>query len=798
MKDHTGKINGIIIAGKDITEYKKVEIALQESKENYRKLVDNSVIGVFKTNFKGDILFINDALIKIFKYKSKKEFTKNGVIVHYKDPAKRKELLEILKKTKSATDFNIEASTNTGQEIVISVSAVLDKEGISGMIMDITEKVKAERQLIKLNEQLQDINKKIKKINDELNKSHNRYLNLFNNTGTATCLIDGDGIISLCNTKFEKLSGFTKKEIEGRIKWSDLTAKEDLERCMRIHNQRVQRTGNPPEEYEFIFIDKFNNKKNVHIQVGMIPGSNESIASLIDITDRMQVEESLRESEERFRSFYESATIGLYRTTPDGNIIMANSAAVRILGYNSFDELAQRNLEKDGFDPSYPRDEFKKRLENEDVVIGIESAWSREDGSTIYLRESARAIRNERGEVIYYDGTFEDITERKHYERELQLAKERAEESDKLKSAFLANMSHEIRTPMNAIIGFANLLKYKKFDENRKEVFIDIINTKSKQLLQIISDIIDISKIEAEQINIRNKNFSLNGLIDQLALYFNTLKKQENKPIEVELYYGLPVEKSYIYADNVRIEQILTNLLSNAYKFTEKGNIDVGYEIKKYKHIVFFVRDTGIGLSEYEQKVIFDRFRQVSTSFNRLYSGTGLGLSISKGLAEKLNGSIWLQSEEDKGSTFYLRIPYTPGIPIRKKKTTEITERHDWKGKTILIAEDEEINFTFLETLIKSTNALVIRAKNGTEAINLCKTNSKIDLVLMDIKLPEIDGFEATKQIKKFRKTLPIIAQTAYAMASDEDSCLKAGCDAYVSKPVKIEILLKLLHQYIN
>ena len=771
---------------------------LKKSEENYRKFIDNSHLGVFKTNIKGKILFVNDAAANIFKFKSREELIGSSILKHYLDPSKREGLLELLKKHKSLNDFTLEFLANTGETVVISLSAVLDGDEISGMFMDITEKVKAEKLLIELNKKLQDINDRIHVINEELKESHNRYLSLFNNTGTATCLLDGPGKILLCNSKFEKLSGYTKEEIEGKLKWSDLTAEEDIERCKNIRNQRIMGTGDPPEEYEFRFKDKFNNKKDVNVKVGFLPGSNEWIASLVDITERKQTEKALIQSEERFRSLYESATIGIYRTTPDGRILMANQAAVRMLGYKSFRELAKRNLEKDGFEPSYSRKDFRERIEKEGTVIGIESAWIRKDGSIIYVREGAKAIRDVNGKIVYYDGTFEDITERKNYERQLKLAKEKAEESDKLKSAFLANMSHEIRTPMNAILGFANLLKSKKINKKRKETFIDIINAKSRQLLQIISDIIDISKIEADQITIVNKNFSLNELINQLALYFKTLKKQDNKPIKINLHYGLPMEKSYIHSDNVRIEQILTNLLSNAYKFTEKGSIDIGYEIEDSKNIIFYVKDTGIGLTEFEKNVIFDRFRQVSTSFNRLYSGTGLGLSISKGLVDKLKGAIWVESEINKGSTFYFKVPYISGITTKKSSKATDKIRLDWKGKTILIAEDEDTNFTFIDTLIRPTSAAVIRAKDGIEAINICKNNSEIDLVLMDIKLPGINGLEATKKIRKFRKSLPIIAHTAYAMSVDEDECLKAGCDAYVCKPVKTDPFLKLIRQYIN
>lgn len=419
----------------------------------------------------------------------------------------------------------------------------------------------------------------------------------------------------------------------------------------------------------------------------------------------------------------------------------------------------------------------------------------RKNKEIIWVQQRNLLITDEDGTPSAIEGLVTDITEKKMAEGALVKAKEKAEESDRLKSAFLANTSHEILTPMNAIIGFAALLKSKKLSEERKNSFIDIINSKSKQLLQIISDIIDISKIEAGHIKIINKNFSLNVLTGQLVLFLDTLKEREKKLLRISVKNCLSDKESWIYSDKVRIEQILTNFLSNAYKFTEKGRIELGYTIEHNQSIVFYVRDTGIGINEHELKIIFDRFRQVSGSFSRIYGGVGLGLSISKGIAEKLGGEIWVESEINKGSTFYLRIPYKKGEEIKQTKRPK-SEAYNWESKTILVAEDEDVNYTLIETLLKPTKVNLLRAITGLEAIDMC-LNKDVNLVLMDVKLPELDGLEASRRIKKYRDTLPIIAQTAYAMTSDEDSCLKAGCDAYISKPIISEPLLKLIDQFI-
>jgi CheY-like chemotaxis protein len=358
-------------------------------------------------------------------------------------------------------------------------------------------------------------------------------------------------------------------------------------------------------------------------------------------------------------------------------------------------------------------------------------------------------------------------------------------------------MSHEIRTPMNAILGFATLIRNRVLSEEKRKDYLELVNSNCRQLLRIISDIIDISKIEAGQISIFNKNFSLNKALQDLFMSFTSQVDAMKKPIKLVLKTGLSNEESSIFSDKVRLEQILANLLSNAIKFTDKGTIELGYYIDRRSEIIFYVKDTGIGMTQKEQAVIFDRFRQVSSSYNKLYGGTGLGLSISKGLAEKLGGRIWVESEVEIGSTFYFNIPFKPGVRAEKMPQIEYSTNYVWKGKTILIAEDEEINFNLLETIISPTKARIIRAKNGVEAVNLCQKMEDIDLVLMDIKMPDMNGFDATKKIKITRKNLPIIAQTAYAMSVDEDNCLCAGCDDYISKPLQIDDLLNKIHKYL-
>jgi len=378
---------------------------------------------------------------------------------------------------------------------------------------------------------------------------------------------------------------------------------------------------------------------------------------------------------------------------------------------------------------------------------------------------------------------------------ELLEAKQKAEESDKLKTAFLANMSHEIRTPMNGIMGFSGLLAKDDLEKTKKQKYIEIIKQNSHQLLSIINDLVDISKIEAGQIDIEQDEVRLDFLTRSLAdLYYQKaidrgIKFQlENKSVEIE-----------IVTDETKLRQILMNLLDNAFKFTLDGEIKFGYEIKD-DLVEFFVIDTGIGIEKESLELIFERFRQVELSSARKYGGTGLGLSISKAYIEKMGGKIWVDSKIMEGSTFVFVLPLKFAKNNQEKPLNEFVDidRIDWSDKVVLVAEDEAINYKFFEEILEETRVNLIWAVNGQEAVEHCMVNDSIDLVLMDLKMPVLNGYDATEQIKKLKPDLPIIAQTAYALIGDESKAIKAGCDDYIHKPINIDELMKKMARFLR
>ncbi len=404
--------------------------------------------------------------------------------------------------------------------------------------------------------------------------------------------------------------------------------------------------------------------------------------------------------------------------------------------------------------------------------------------------------------VIGFRGIMVDITEKKQYTEELKEQKLKAEQSDKLKSAFLANMSHEIRTPMNSIVGFSQFLTNPDLDEHTRLEYSDYIRNSSDLLLKIINDILDIAKIESGQLRITYSDFDINSLLNIIEIQANELNKNRKKNLlEIKIIKYFDDKIVYISSDQHRLEQVLINLISNAIKFTEKGSVEIGYRVTANVTIEFFVKDTGIGISSEMQGNIFERFVQAEDVNNKQYEGTGLGLAISKSIIELLNGKIWVESIKGEGSIFYFEIPfiskYSDSNPNNVMIRNIDIDINCFKGKKIVVAEDVEYNFLFLHEGLKHLGMEIQRAWDGAEAVELIKNDAGISLVLMDMRMPVMDGYEASRKIKEINPELPVIAATAYAISGDKEKCLNAGCDYYLPKPIKIETLIQTMGHFL-
>lgn len=395
-----------------------------------------------------------------------------------------------------------------------------------------------------------------------------------------------------------------------------------------------------------------------------------------------------------------------------------------------------------------------------------------------------------------YYGIIQDISDFKKLEKEILKAKEKAEMSDRIKSHFLTNLSYELRTPMNAILGFTELLNVEDLSKEQKLDYYNIIRSKGTTLLAKIDEVIELSKFETGNISINKTEFSLYPLLNELYEQFK-LKLHQLSKDHIKLVLKLPEGhiNEVIFTDPGRLQQMLSNLLNNAIQYTESGEIEFGYR-KSGKFFKFYVSDTGIGINEEDQGIIFNRFHVIEDTSSRKKTGTGLNLTITKHIVELLGGKIKVKSEINTGSKFQISIP----IEWSKRKKTDMREFEDlnqtnWKDRVFIIAEDEELNYKFLEAVLSKTQAKILRAKTGIEAVELCKNISKIDLVLMDIKMPQMNGYVASQEIKKFRPSVPIIAQTAFATQDEIFKCKQAGCDDVITKPIDIGELMQMISE---
>jgi signal transduction histidine kinase/CheY-like chemotaxis protein len=398
-----------------------------------------------------------------------------------------------------------------------------------------------------------------------------------------------------------------------------------------------------------------------------------------------------------------------------------------------------------------------------------------------------------------------DVTDIINAEDKLIKAKELAEESNQLKTAFLANMSHEIRTPMNGILGFTNILKEPNLSDENQQQYIKIIDESGIRLLSIINDIIDISKIESKQMEVSVSETNIN---DQIEYIYNFFKLEvANKGILLGYKNGLGKNDAYVKTDSEKLYAVLINLVKNAIKFCDNGTIDFGYTLKtkdksntnEINELEFYVKDSGVGIPEDRQDAIFDRFIQADISDKRAFQGAGLGLSISKAFVEMLGGKIWVESKVGVGSSFYFTIPYDAapkgGTILIKAKEQKKSET-EIKNLKIVIVEDDPISKLLMTKVISPFSREIIKVNNGYQAIEVCQNNPDIDLIMMDINMPGMSGYEATSQIRLFNKNVIIIAQTANALSSDRTKAINSGCNDYISKPIDKDKLMELIQKY--
>lgn len=629
----------------------------------------------------------------------------------------------------------------------------------------------------------------------ELQKKNEYQAAIFDSINDAIFVIDAEKYRILdVNAKTCEMYGYSHEEFVSNemIRLSAKPGEESTNTILAIFASA--KTGEP-QLFEWLAKNKNGQEfwTEINIRYAEIGSDKRFFITARDISERKKTEDALVESEKLSKELFQQSPISIQIYSKNGLLLDANNAWEKLWQLKREDLVLHYNVLEDAQIQSDSNVEYFRKAFSGEIVFLEEIMYdpmiSGHEGRSRWLNVVFFPINthNDSFRVVIMQ---QDITDLKVYEKELIAAKNKAEESDRLKSAFLANMSHEIRTPLNGIIGFTDLLSLPNLHESERKDFVDVIRQSSYRLMRIVNDLIDVSKIETGQMEVNLESFNINFLLNDLLEFHAPLVDANG--LSMDVVTALDDENAMIYSDEQKLHQIMLNLINNAIKYTQKGSVTIGYSIDG-NYIKFFVKDTGKGIAPEAQSVVFERFRQEDQSLSRQFEGVGLGLTISKGYVQVLGGEIGVESEIGIGSTFYFTIPLIKE-DLRTVETDEDNDSMPNEKKTILIADDDEVSYNYIDKIIRSfTRFIPIRATNGREAIDITLSNDDIGLVLMDIRMPVLDGYSAAKQIKAFSPETPIIALTAFALEGDRAKSLDSGCDYYIPKPVEADTIIKAI-----
>ncbi len=681
---------------------------------------------------------------------------------------------------KGAQDYLVKGNYDS-ETLVKSIVYSFERTKLqSELRKQLSAKEKAERETVKINERLDLIAYRTSAVMYKANKDGTEFEYL--------------------HEAMTSLTGYTPGEISdigfsSIIKNAEIVGAGSIE-LERLHEYWAEKS-NKNVDLEYLIQTKEGDLKWVSDKSYPIGNGTRtspgSIGILMDICSAKEAEIEILSQKKRSDQLFSNSPIAIALLDKEGTVLNANNSFKMTFGYSP-DEIIGENID-DLIVPQELRNESTSL--NDKLVRGKSvselSYRKKKNDSLIYVALSGVPIRV-KGQVTGYYGMFIDLTKQKLAEEALIKARDEAEESNRLKTAFLHNISHEIRTPMNAIVGFSALLGEPGQSEETRQSFIDTIVNSSNHLLSIINDIVEVSNIEADLLKISKSEVDINHLF--IEIENSHLNSAEEKNLELKFVPDKGSDQFIASIDNTKVYQIISNLVGNAIKFTSSGKVEFGY-MNEGAYLEIFVSDTGIGIPDSHLDTIFDRFYQVDNSETRQFEGTGLGLSISKSYVELLGGRIWVNSSPGKGSTFYFTLPLEENNSAADKISLHKDSSNTRKsGNKILVAEDVESNFRLIEFYLSSLDCELLWSVNGKEAVDTFEKNSDITIILMDLKMPVMDGYMAVREIRKKDSTIPIIAQTAYV--DDLEKALESGCNGFISKPFKRSELLDVVRKYIS
>lgn len=796
---------------KKIRALEQENIALRSEKEVYqaalrknlnvmRNLFDDAGFGMLLIDEEGNIIRTNDLFSQISGYSTNELLNLNFYDLFNKNEQSPDSINRFLNSQAGSSSFRILSKKNGAKAFVKLNSAIShdihkNPKGIFVMIEDITDKTKMEKiraslyKISKATNNTRNVDELLKKIRQSLNIA-----------------FEGSEIF---------LAYFDEKTGSFRFPYSAQNNPGSINENWEYHplSYQVYQTGEPKLLKRPEILLMANQKvKNIPLAWMAVPlkvegnitgvlaienfnsedaftkndlDTFESISTHVAMAiERKRVEHKLKLEKTYFENLYQKSPEAIVIITSSGIIQSVNQEFTRLFGYSKNECVhshIQMLLPEETFVPE--SDIFLRNTFNNKQQL-IETTRKNKNGYIFDVSILSTPINiDEQTQLAYI--IYRDISARKEAERNLKLAKEKAEESDRLKSAFLANMSHEIRTPLNAIVGFSSLLSSNlSLEQSQRKKYIEHITNSSDSLVKLIDNIIDVSKIESGQIKINKDVFSLTSLLEEQYNVFYQ-KYQSNPPSKINFMKDYAcINGLEVQSDLSRLQQVISIVLDNAFKFTSNGNIVLGCEANGEKATVF-VKDDGIGIAECDIDKIFQRFVKIEDKKNILFRGTGIGLYIAKSILKHLDADIHVTSVVGRGSTFYIDLPLATGTDQTINESSKTNEKNkEFLGKSVLVVEDTPSNYIFIEAVLKPTGAILTWAKTGTEAIALFN-NGTYDIVLMDIALPDISGYEVTKKIRKYHPEIPIIAQTAFSSPEEKEKCFEVGCTDYLSKPIK-------------
>lgn len=783
------KNNELELANKELKNVNKKLVLtkqeLLESEEKFRRVFkESNSVQLLIDPESGRIVDANQAACDFYGY-SHDELCSLEIqdINQFSDQRVRQNMKKARDRSQNYFEFQHRLSNGEIRDVEVYSNPIFvgDKKLLNSIIHDITSRKKAEQDLINAKERAET--------------NEQRFQLIVNQSPSPLAVIDTklEKILYWSNSAAEKL-GYTPKTVSD---WFEVAypdpeyRKQVMERWYpqiekAVQSQKATNTG----EYEVTCRDGSIVVGDFYVQ--FVPG--QFIFTFNDNTERRKNEQALRESEENLKSIIENGTNLFYKHDINHKLSFVSPQVETILGctveeaMTRWTEFASDNpINQKGFEYTMKAIKTGKRQDVYDLELIHKS------GRKVLVEVREAPIVKD-GKTVEIVGALADVTARRKVEQELVMAKEKAEESDRLKSAFLANMSHEIRTPMNGIMGFMDLLKEPDLSVDTQKEYIDIIMKSSNRMLNTVNDIIEISKIETGQVNLNLSELNIIDHISNLHKFFNL--EAEEKGLTLLMENKLSADEMTIMSDKGKLDSIITNLVKNAIKFTNDGSIIIG--CRRVEDVIEIkVKDSGIGIPHHRLAAIFNRFEQADIEDRQVHEGSGLGLAIVKSYIDMLGGKIWVESEENKGSTFFFTFKYNP---VTHKTTTdksvnEYVEKSK-KGLKLLIVEDDETSSLYLSLILKDVFENIQIAESGDKAISICESDSDLDLILMDIKLPGMNGLETTRRIREFNKKVKIIAQTAHALEGDLEKALQAGCNDYISKPIVKEVLFEKIHTH--